>query len=212
MVMRLHEIHPSLSHFPIAFLPASVVADLVGTALDNDSLLTCGRVMMPAAAGAALLAGAAGLIAQEEVRFDDEESRSMLWVHRNLNIVAAGASVAMAAYRLTRRKPSTSYLVGGLAAIGVVSYSAYLGGKMVYQRGVGVEDAGGVRYDQSLELRLSNLGQIVGAVGRQLRSGFRRTIEGFMPGDDVLPSRDEIQESIEPPQDGAGAGPIMTEP
>lgn len=31
MVMRLHEIHPSLVHFPIALLPTAIASDLVGT-------------------------------------------------------------------------------------------------------------------------------------------------------------------------------------
>ena len=30
MSMRIHELHPSLAHYPLALFPAAVIADLVG--------------------------------------------------------------------------------------------------------------------------------------------------------------------------------------
>lgn len=55
MAMRLHELHPSLVHFPIALLPTSIGSDLVGTLTRSRRLLELGcatRGWNPRAEGA----------------------------------------------------------------------------------------------------------------------------------------------------------------
>lgn len=53
MAIRLHEIHPSVVHFPLALFPASVLADLAGRLTGNRALMRLGAALMPWAAGSA---------------------------------------------------------------------------------------------------------------------------------------------------------------
>lgn len=65
MSMRLHEIHPATVHAPITLLPLSLAADALGRLTRSDDLLELGRRTMPLAAAGAVVAGLAGLVAQE---------------------------------------------------------------------------------------------------------------------------------------------------
>ena len=68
----------------------------------------------------------------------------MLMTHRNLNFVATIVASCMAAFRSQRQRPSPLYLGVGAAGVGLLAYTAYLGGKLVYESGAGVEPARGV--------------------------------------------------------------------
>ena len=56
MAMQLHETHPSLVHYPLAFIPLSLAADALAGPLDTDDLRIVGRITMPL--GAASIAAA----------------------------------------------------------------------------------------------------------------------------------------------------------
>lgn len=209
--MRMQEIHPSLVHYPIALVPLSVGLDLVGTATKNKKLLEFGKLTMPIAAAAAGLAGAAGLLAQEQVQLDQETARILKW-HRNINITATSAAAALAFYRVTEKKPSTAYLAGGIGLIGAYMVSAYLGGKMVYGKGVGVSPAGGVRYEESPKLRFGNMGAILRALGRQIPRSLGRTARGFVGMEQAIPSEEDLQDELEAPPGPIGASPMPFDP
>jgi len=151
MTLRLQEVHPSLVHFPIALLPVSVGADLVGRATGNHGLLETARHTVAIAAAGAALSGLSGLVAQEEVNADGE-ARDVLITHRNLNITATLLLGALALWRSRRYRPSLGYLGLGLAGVGTLAYSAYLGGTLVYKHGVGVQRAGGQYREHPPEL------------------------------------------------------------
>ncbi len=65
----------------------------------------------------------------------------MLMTHRNLNFVATIVASCMAAFRSQRQRPSPLYLGVGAAGVGLLAYTAYLGSKLVYESGAGVEPA-----------------------------------------------------------------------
>ena len=142
MTLRLQEVHPSLVHFPIALFPVSIGADVVGRATGNRGLLETARHTIELAAVGAALAGVTGLVAQEEVNVEGE-TMDMLITHRNLNIAATLVMGALALWRSRHYRPSLGYLSLGLAGVGALTYSAYLGGSLVYKHGVGVKSAGG---------------------------------------------------------------------
>src|SRR3712207_6332084 len=137
MPMRVHEVHPALAHFPVALLPTAVAADLIGRFTDNDSLMDMGRQLMPLAAASVAATGVAGFAAQEAVKTSDV-SHDLLVTHRTLNIGLLALSLGLAAIRARSRRPSAGYLLAGLAGAALVTYSGYLGGRMVYTHGVGV--------------------------------------------------------------------------
>lgn len=184
MAMRLQEIHPSLVHFPIALIPTALVADALGRASGSKTLMETGRRLMPVAAAAAAVAGVAGLLAQESSRFS-EESHPYLTTHRNLNLGLIGATALLAAKRARRKRPGIGYLLAGFAGVATMTYSAYLGGHMVYEQGVGVNAAGGLREDQAPELTPDNAARAVELSGKHIRNGLAHAVEHLGKGDIV---------------------------
>lgn len=171
MAMRLHELHPSLVHFPLTLLPAAVLSDLVGHLAGNRVLREVGRRAMPLAAASAAVAAIAGLAAQEEVDADGD-ARDMLVTHRNLNLTLGAIAAGMAVWRQRRRRPTPAYLALGLVGLGAMSYTAYLGGHMVYEHGVGVRAAGGVR---------RNVPELTPAEAPRAARRFARDVERAVP-------------------------------
>jgi len=181
MAMRLHEVHPSLVHFPLTLLPMAIGADAIGRITGNHRLMWLGKRGMAAAAVAGAAAGVTGLIAQEEVNVPGP-ARDMLITHRNLNIGAVGLMSAMAVRRAQMDRPSLPYLLGGLATIGAAVYSAYLGGTLVYQHGVGVGPAGGTYQGGGPELTPENAGRVAKAIGQGLGQGVKHIVEETAEG------------------------------
>jgi uncharacterized membrane protein len=181
MAMRLQEVHPSLVHFPLTLLPLAVGADAIGRFTGNKKMTWLGRWGIAASAITGAVAGLAGLIAQEEVNVSGR-TMDMLITHRNLNLAAVTAISALAIQRARVKEPSIPYLLGGLAAFGVVAYSGYIGGELVYRHGVGVEPAGGLWEGGGPELRLKNTGRVMRSAGRGLGMGFvhlgKETVKG----------------------------------
>lgn len=181
MSMRLQEVHPALVHFPIALLPLSIMADALGRATGSRSLLELGRLTMPVAAASAALAGIFGLVSQQVVELDDETT-DLLITHRNLNLGAIVLTAAMAATRLRTRRPSLGYLAAGLAGMATVSYSAYLGGHMVYEHGVGVSEAGGLKEESAPPLLPRTAADATRLTGKHIRDGAAVTAQEFAEG------------------------------
>lgn len=136
MPMRLHEIHPALVHLPLGLLPAAVLADAVGAATGSQRHRATGRTLMPWAAAAMALAGAAGFMAQPAVRAEGQ-AHDLLATHRNLNVALLGLTGGLALWR-RRHRPGPVYLAAALVAAAGATCSGYLGGRMVYGHGVGV--------------------------------------------------------------------------
>lgn len=180
MSLRLHEVHPSLVHFPLTLVPLSLALDAVGWLTGRRAFCNTARSLMPVAAASTLVTGAAGLVAQEAVRADGK-AHDLLTTHRNLNLCLAGAVVALAALRTGKDAPSAGYLLAGLAGVLGMQYTAYLGGKMVYGHGVGVQPHG-VRDDRSPALRPGNVKAVARATARAATEGIahiaRETREG----------------------------------
>lgn len=143
MSMRLAEVHPSLVHFPIALLPIALGADAVASVTNSRELRSVGKFCIAGAAVSAAIAGVFGFIAQEEVNVEGESLR-VLQTHRTLNIGALAAMTGLAIVRAGTKRPGLGYLLGGLATLVGVGYSAYLGGQLVYSHGAGVAKAGGL--------------------------------------------------------------------
>ena len=183
MPMRLHEVHPSVVHFPITLFPVALGTDLVGRATGNEHLLEAGRVGMIGAALSTAIAGVFGFIAQEEIKSGD--AHDLLVTHRTMNIGFLGLAATMATMRAKRTQPTWAYLAAGIAGtIGMV-YSAYLGGKMVYTHGVGVQKADGLDRAEAPELRPAQVGRVAGMAVRQAARGVGHTVQDMAAGEFV---------------------------
>ena len=178
--MELHDAHPALFHYPLAFFPLSVAADALAEALDDDDLRVVGRLTMPLAAAGIAAAGVSGLVAQEEVE-PTEHGEDMLVTHRNLNLVAGAIAGGMALWRLGRDRVGPGYLGAGLAGLALMGYSAWLGGEMVYSHGIGVKD-GKVR-DDVPELSPDQADRAAARAAGDLASGARTVVEETAAGE-----------------------------
>ena len=186
MAIRLQQMHPALVHLPVALLPLALGADVLGRATGNQALLSFGQKAICVAAVGALGAVASGLIAGEEVNVEGD-SRAMLITHRNLNFLATLAATGMAIWRATHRRPSALYLGVGAAGVGIVAYTAYLGGKLVYDTGVGVEPAHGVYRTDAPALRAGQVRAFVKTAATDLVHGVQHMAQEVGKGQ-VVPT------------------------
>ena len=179
MSMGLQEVHPSLVHMPLAFAPLSIVSDIAGVATDDPSLIAVGRATIGLAAASAAIAAVTGLIAQEEVIAEGRAS-DHLATHRNLNLVGGMALAGMALWRRDH-DPGPGYIALGAGLLGTMFYTAYLGGKMVYDHGVGVKAAGGTRSDVP-EIRWGETTRAARAALTDVREGAAHAAEDIRDG------------------------------
>ena len=200
MSMGLQEVHPSIVHMPLAFAPLSIVSDFAGVAADDPSLIAVGRATIGLAAAGAAVAAVTGLIAQEEVIAEGRAGEHLV-THRNLNLVGGLALAGMALWRRDH-DPGPGYIALGIGVLGTMFYTAYLGGKMVYDHGVGVKSAGGTRRDVP-EVRWGEAARTARAAMADVRDGAAHTAADLREGR-LAPS---LRRRSEPAQDG-GAGPF----
>lgn len=165
MAMRIHEVHPSLTHFPLALFPLSIVADLIGRATGNRSLMRLGKTVMPIAAVSGVATGAAGLVAQAAVEANGP-AHELLVTHRNLNVGLVVLTGVLALLRGRSNEPSIGYLAAGVAGVLAMNYTAYLGGTMVYRYGVGVQTAGGIKDGRAPEIHGRTLPAVAKMAGQ----------------------------------------------
>lgn len=183
MSMRIHEIHPALSHFPLALLPVAFLADLLGRITGKSEFMRLGERLIPIAAVSGIATAAAGLVAQESVQVGG--AHDVLVTHRNLNVGLVGLITVLAMMRMGKPRPSTVYLFASAGAMAGMSYTAYLGGKMVYHHGVGVMSAEGVREENAPEIRRGHLKETLYVAANNARDAAMHAIHHFRQGDAV---------------------------
>ena len=198
MSIGLQEMHPAMVHFPIALLPLSLGADVLGRLTGDYALLEMGRRTMPLAAAGAVTAAAFGLIAQQAVHAEGQ-AHDLLVTHRTLNAGLVGITLGMAAKRMRSSRPSLGYLAVGLAALGAMGYSAYLGGRMSYEHGVGVKPAGGLNEARGPEIGLGNVGEGVRIAAGNLADGIRGAARESASGD-LLPALASAEKAFDEPE------------
>jgi nitrite reductase/ring-hydroxylating ferredoxin subunit/uncharacterized membrane protein len=124
-----HPLHPAMVQAPIGFWLSSLALDVAGEERAADLTLGLGL----ATAGGAALTG----IAQWQDATNDDAPRRLGALHASLNGVA---TVLYGASLMQRRRGNRSSGVA-LAAAGfaVANVSAWLGGDLTYDRGIGVD-------------------------------------------------------------------------
>jgi uncharacterized membrane protein len=184
MTMRLQELHPALVHYPIVLLPATLGADALGRVTGDETLLEIGRRGIALAAGSAAISAIAGVIAQEASEFEGE-GRDLLVTHRTLNLGLVGLTTWMATRRARRDRPSFGYLLTGIGGLVAMAYSAYLGGRMVYEHGVGVKEADGLREEEAPHLHADRAREVFGVSARHIVDGIKHAAGDAARGDVV---------------------------
>ncbi|QDE93210.1 hypothetical protein BHS06_31830 [Myxococcus xanthus] len=134
--MLLYELHPALVHMPLALLPTAAVADLISVTTGDGTWARVARRIWVAGSIGGLLAGVSGLAASQEVRLETPRARDMTFLHGVGNASVLLGALGVTVWRL-RREPSAATVALGLGACGLALCTAALGGKMVYELGVG---------------------------------------------------------------------------
>jgi uncharacterized membrane protein len=137
MKMLLHELHPSVVHAPLALLPTATVADVIAVVTGDKAWAKVGRRLWVAGTASALFSGVAGLAASQEVKLEEPRARDMVFLHGLGNAFITLGAVGVTLWRLGR-PPSVGQCTVALLATGAALYTATLGGKMVYELGVGI--------------------------------------------------------------------------
>ena len=135
-------LHPALVHLPVALLPLGVLLDLASwlPGLADAGLVRAAFLAIAAGLGTGLLAGVFGLVDYVDIR-DDHPAKKTATLHLVLNVLALGLfalglGLRHGALEAARTPPLP--LVVSLVALGVLAWSGYLGGHLVYGDGVGV--------------------------------------------------------------------------
>ena len=146
---HLSELHGAATHLAVVAIPLYVIVLLCRRAdLGGDALVRAEPWVVGGAVVGTVLAGATGLLvwgqAQTELRGN---SFRIGTVHFWLGIAVTLIVFGVAAWRFRRVKQDRhthghALLAGGLLALVAVLAQGYLGGRMTYHHGVGV-DAGG---------------------------------------------------------------------
>ncbi|MHB8507808.1 MAG: Rieske (2Fe-2S) protein [Candidatus Dormibacteria bacterium] len=128
-----HQLHPILTDLPIGFWTSALVLDMVGGEDSQDAAdLLVGL-------GCISAVGAAASGVSDWSDSSTEEQRVGL-VHAGLNIGAV--ALFAASYALRKNQAREAGVALGWAGAALATASAFLGGHLVYGRGVGVTHAG----------------------------------------------------------------------
>jgi nitrite reductase/ring-hydroxylating ferredoxin subunit/uncharacterized membrane protein len=134
-------LHPALVHLPIALFPISVLLDLVSWMITgNDGLVRAAFGCIVGGLITGLLAGVVGMVDYTDIR-EDHPAKKTATLHMVLNLVALGLFGAGAGLRVTAleaEKTAALPLLVSIVALLLLSYGGYLGGRLVYDDGIGV--------------------------------------------------------------------------
>lgn len=139
----MQNIHPLFIHFPIALLSVGLLFDIVGSAFKNDSLRNSGWWCQVSGIVAIIGATITGLLAESTVGHGDA-SHSIMETHKILELIAVGIFALLFIWRSIRKThlPQTLpllivYFVVGASAVSIMFFGSHLGGRLVYEFGVG---------------------------------------------------------------------------
>jgi uncharacterized membrane protein len=141
----METIHPMIVHFPIALLLTATLISVLAIIFKNkrEELKIVLYWILILGAVSVLAALFSGLYEDERV-IHDEVIHKIMEVHKRLGFVIASAFVLITLWFIIRKRKIQfrELLIITLLLIGtssVLVYSAYLGGKMVYEEGAGVK-------------------------------------------------------------------------
>lgn len=135
-----HPIHPMLVHFPIGLFALSLTLDIASLIVGDALLVETALYAMVAGIVMALLAALPGLVDYSDIRAD-HPAKKIATRHLFLNVTAVVLFSVSALLRITGPETDSTALlplVLSLIGIGILGYSGYLGGEMVYNDGIAV--------------------------------------------------------------------------
>jgi uncharacterized membrane protein/nitrite reductase/ring-hydroxylating ferredoxin subunit len=136
-----HPLHPALVHFPIGLFVLSLALDIASYfGVNPNGLFRASIYTLGLGITMGTLAALTGLIDRSDIRLD-HPARKTATLHMVLNLASLGLFGINFLLRLGQRDlpviPLT-YLLLSLIGVGMILFSGYLGGTMVYNDGIAV--------------------------------------------------------------------------
>src|SRR6184192_3681682 len=136
-----HPLHPMLVHFPIGLFLLSLLLDLASVAFPSvPNLIRDSFYAMLLGVITALIAAVPGVVDYTDIRSDHPAKRTAT-THLTLNLIVValyGINLGVRSSSLVDPKISFGPLILSLVGIALLSVSGYLGGRLVYDDGIGV--------------------------------------------------------------------------
>lgn len=133
------EAHPATVHFPIAFLLGAVALDLYAWSRGRADLVRTATALMAAGIVTGVVAVATGLLAFFTVRAHTSTAHDQMYWHLGLNTVAIVLFAVVFFLRRRPAEPGTGVRIAGLLAAALIAAGGFLGGRIVYRGGAGVD-------------------------------------------------------------------------
>jgi uncharacterized membrane protein len=135
-------IHAALNDLPPALLLMSVVFDLLGVIFKRESLKAAGfwtLVFGVLGTGAAIVSG---LLAEDAAQHS-EQAHAIIETHETLAFIVLGIFGLLAIWRIVRHgvwneREQPIALTAGVIGVGILVYTAMLGGKLMFDHAVGI--------------------------------------------------------------------------
>jgi len=138
----LPRLHAALNDLPPALLPISVLFDLLGLAFKRESLKAAGFWTLVFGVLGTAAAVVSGLLAEDVVQHSDQ-AHEIMETHETLALVVLAIFGLLAVWRIARRgvwrdREQPVALAAGVIGVAIVVYAASLGGKLVFDHGLGI--------------------------------------------------------------------------
>ena len=138
-------IHPIAVHFPIAFLIGAFVCEVIGRSTNNPMMKKTAKWMLLIGTVALGVAAFTGWLGHKTV-LHSESSYVLIEQHQKLGFVALGFFVVVSVVRFWLR-PSlqksksvfSAFFLFYLLGLSTMTWGSHLGGRLVYEMGVGVQ-------------------------------------------------------------------------
>lgn len=136
-------LHAALNDLPVGLLLASVVFDLLGAVMKKESLKAAGYWSLIGGAVGGGLAVVAGLMAMGRIPHG-EATHAAMKTHQTFALVVLVFFGVLAIWRTARRgllgkQEQTIFSTAGIIGVGLLLFTANLGGKLVFDRGMGID-------------------------------------------------------------------------
>lgn len=136
-------LHAALNDLPVALLVASVVFDLLGALSKRASLKAAGFWCLIGGVIGGGLAALAGEMAEGRAAHDDA-GHSLMETHETFAFVVLAFFAILMVWRLLRRgilgrQEQTIITTAGVIGIGLLLFTANLGGKLVFDHATGID-------------------------------------------------------------------------
>ncbi|HUR45939.1 MAG TPA: DUF2231 domain-containing protein [Candidatus Saccharimonadales bacterium] len=135
-----YPIHPLLVHLPIGFFVLSLALDLLSFSSLGAGLAKASFYSIALGVFTSLIAAIPGFVDYTNIRKDHIAKSTATW-HMTLNLMMVGVfavGLGLRAHSLETTPVSTFPLLLSVGGLLLLSVSGYLGGKMVYDDGIGV--------------------------------------------------------------------------